>query len=54
MDEELSHVTVVKCKLTRTGWRVERIDQDGGIEVTTFFGNKPRSRAYAYARLLNF
>lgn len=45
---------VAKCKITRSGWRVERQDEDGGVEVTVFYGNHPRERALAYAKVLNF
>jgi hypothetical protein len=45
---------VAKCRITRNGWRVERQDDDGGIEVTVFYGNNPQERAESFAQLLNF
>ena len=45
---------VAKCKLTEGGWRVERSDHDGGVEITVFYGNNPHDRAHAYAKLLDF
>lgn len=50
----MANAEVAKCRMTRTGWRVERQDEDGGVEVTVFYGNKPQERAQAFAQLLNF
>ena len=45
---------VTKCRISENCWRVERLDHDGGIEVTAFYGNHPYARAKAYAKLLEF
>lgn len=50
----MASVEVTRCKESDHGWRVERIDEDGGMEATVFFGNNPQARAKAYARLLEF
>jgi hypothetical protein len=50
----MSNTEIVKCRSAKNGWRVEREDDDGGVEVTVFYGNNPEARAYAFAKLIDF